>query len=296
MAAKTKNAGSGPLLVAWDGSPGSRAAIEEAVRIAPHGEIVLAFVIHETRAHQTTTIDREAALDALEHELASLRERGVRARMRIAAGAVAPLLLKIVREEQPSLVLVGAKAFGPDAAPPGLVARTLLRKAPAPALVVRATGTSAAPGSVWPRRIIVGIDFSPASTAALDQAALLAMREKTSVTLLHVTDSTGQRVPPATAQARLEEIARAFQSAGIPATACVVFGSPEKALVAEAESDPSAIVVVGTRTRGAFRRRLLGSVAEAVVHRAPGAVLVAHPTLRPMEGAVSLALETPPLP
>lgn len=75
--------------------------------------------------------------------------------------------------------------------------------------------------------------------------------------------------------ARAEEQIRA----GCPQTATrlsslVVSGTPERAIVEEAEQWNADLIIVGSHGYGFWERMLLGSVSDAVVHQAPCSVLV----------------------
>ncbi len=55
---------------------------------------------------------------------------------------------------------------------------------------------------------------------------------------------------------------------------CVLSGSPEQAIVEEAENWGADLIVVGSHGYGFWERMFIGSVSNAIVHHAPCSVLV----------------------
>ena len=79
-----------------------------------------------------------------------------------------------------------------------------------------------------------------------------------------------------TARARVEALAAGHARAGASISAHVVDAAPVPGLVHRLEQRPHDLAVVGASGRRGIRRLGLGSVAEAVVRRAPCSVLVAR--------------------
>ncbi len=61
---------------------------------------------------------------------------------------------------------------------------------------------------------------------------------------------------------------------GARLTTKVVTGSPNQEIVAEAENWGADLIIMGSHGYGFWRRALLGSVSESVVHHAPCSVVV----------------------
>ncbi len=139
--------------------------------------------------------------------------------------------------------------------------------------------------------ILVAVDFSPASLAAVRHACALA-EEGAVVRLLHVVDTEllphraflGQDLVEryyvalrSDAQRSLEQLARELENEGTRIETAIEEGRPADHLVAAAAG--ASLVVVGAHARSTIAGIALGSVAEAVARRSP------VPTLIVREGA-----------
>jgi nucleotide-binding universal stress UspA family protein len=138
-------------------------------------------------------------------------------------------------------------------------------------------------------RILVPLDFSPASTEALDHAVSLAKQFRATVHLVHVyPPDEASSVPGAghlllqSAEAieRLNE-----QLAGIhrkhvptfrPDNCYVRTGRPYEEIIGLAREIEADLIVLSTRGHSGLKHLLLGSTAERVVRSAPSPVLVAR--------------------
>ncbi len=168
----------------------------------------------------------------------------------------------------------------------GSVAQDVVRTATTDVLVAR--GEQAARGGY--HRILVATDFSPASERALDRALELAAPGGT-VDVVHFhhlplvvgTDALTYGRGPIEAsltdelQARGDRMLAARRKAGGPTLQFHVrHGFAVPGAVHWLEERPSGLAAVGSHGRRGFRGPVLGSVAEAVVRRAPCSVLIAH--------------------
>jgi nucleotide-binding universal stress UspA family protein len=167
----------------------------------------------------------------------------------------------------------------------GSVADRVVRHAPCPVLVARPSPRSGT--------IVVATDFSPASRAALLAAEGEAARRavSTRVSVVHCLDFPSDvmgfgyaplvAVPSRLSDSRStsreraqERLAAEVRAAGLEASLFVDDGPAASGIARLAESVSAELVVVGTSGRTGVSRALLGSVAEAVVRRAPCSVLV----------------------
>ena len=139
--------------------------------------------------------------------------------------------------------------------------------------------------------IIVGVDGSPASDAAISWAAHDAVMRGVSLTLMHVQDPVSRTWSPAEV---LEEVAgwQEAEGRGILANASKIahdiandtsqitingelqFSAPGPTLIDRSED--AELIVVGTDGRGALARGLLGSISSGLVRHARCPVAVVH--------------------
>jgi len=194
-------------------------------------------------------------------------------------GSVVPMLMALGHET--SLLVVGSRGHGRAGELfVGSVSQHLARHAPCPVAVVRATETKDA------RRIVVGLDGSRASEAALDFACERARTTGEKVSALRAgefgpvhLDSRGL-MPEALGDFLVDQERQLAASVSgavaahpeIDIESDFITLSPAKALV-EA-SHHASLVVVGSRGLNAFAGMLLGSVSHEVLHRAHCPVVV----------------------
>jgi universal stress protein A len=139
-------------------------------------------------------------------------------------------------------------------------------------------------------RILVPIDFSPASDAALDYARMLSATFGSALQLLHVIDDPtgasefvpdGFAVPTEELRTGLAEHARkrlgtlmsVVDRSRLHAHAETLFGTPAQTIVDYATATSTDLIVMGTHGRTGLAHLLMGSVAEQVVRTAPCPVL-----------------------
>jgi nucleotide-binding universal stress UspA family protein len=135
------------------------------------------------------------------------------------------------------------------------------------------------------KRILVPIDFSPPSDAALEYARSLAGRYGASLHLLHVAEDPyrafysaeifvpqveglREEILSDTAK-RLTARVRPTDVTELRATAESIIGTPAGSIVEYAAGRDIDLIVMGTHGRGGMAHLLMGSVAERVVRTAP---------------------------
>lgn len=143
--------------------------------------------------------------------------------------------------------------------------------------------------------VVVGVDFSEQSEAAVEQALAIARHAGARLALLHVglvpespagvPDSMTTTVTAYTRVAKeqlardraaLESLRERIEGQGVAVSQAVIDGFPDTGVVEGAGELGADLTVVGTHGRTGLKRFLLGSVAERVVRLSKNAVLVAR--------------------
>ena len=160
----------------------------------------------------------------------------------------------------------------------GSVSLKILHEAPFTVRIVKrgTIDTYAAP------RLLVGVDGSPDSDAAVMAVAARQWPGSTPVHVVAVVDPKIDSGPTpesraAAARARVEQIARQLADRGFTLTIGVLDGDPKEALLAEAEAWKADCIFVGARGLRAVERILLGSVSATLAARATCTVEVVRP-------------------
>jgi nucleotide-binding universal stress UspA family protein len=245
------------VIVGVDGSEAGYEACRQAKVLAPRdAPIEVVSVVHLADAVRTG-LSAPRVADQLQREAEATLNRaaeilGDRARTRFVNGLATDALLREVERVDATALAIGT--HGHRRATEimiGGVAGELLHRAPCSVLLARApTDATAFPGA-----LVVGIDGSPASEAALAAAQDLALRFGARLRI--VVASRGKNVDLDRVSLRAPLAERVDEH-------------PVKALVEASRS--ADLVVVGSR--GLHGLRALGSVSERVAHQAACSVLV----------------------
>ena len=156
----------GPVVIGYDGTPASLNALREAAALLQHRKALIVTVWKAglgfelialpassiglppapVDVHTALEVDRqqfEAARRAAEQATEVARQLGLEAAPLVVADdpetPVAETLLRVARERDASAIVVGAHAHGPIL---GGIARTVVREARCPVLLVREDGAS----------------------------------------------------------------------------------------------------------------------------------------------------------
>ncbi len=189
----------------------------------------------------------EEARTVLDELTAGLLREGIPSHSEIRQGAVAKMMVDVVRQYDAGLIVVGTK--GMEGAGPvivGAVAEQLVRLAPCPVLAVAADWNAGefrpAPGGP----VLLAMERNEATAAAVSTACSLA--EKFHRTLLVVHARTGAEASADPCAATAEEFG--IKSTELLAVRCLVKDGNPAEVVAEAvaEAHPSLLVAGVKRT------------------------------------------------
>jgi len=139
-------------------------------------------------------------------------------------------------------------------------------------------------------KILLAIDDSPYSAAAVEEVAARSWPSGTTVRLLSAVDVTPIVTEPVFVagldietmrneiagryKAVMSSAAASLQKKGITVEMVVRDGDPRSVIVDEANDWPADLIVVGSHGYSGVKRWLLGSVAQSVVSHAPCSVEV----------------------
>ncbi|CAI49037.1 UspA domain protein [Natronomonas pharaonis DSM 2160] len=266
------------VLVPLDGNAPAEAALEYALAAFPDAAVTAVCVVgvvdsaaaadqlpEDRRAEYDRAVaDAEAVLDD-----AAARADGRQLTTEVIYGPPSEAIPDYAADVNADRIVMGEHGqAGASDILLGSVAENVVRNAPVPVTVVR--GADAAGVE---QQILVGVDGSPLSTAALREA--VTAHDPDRVRVLTVVESDGDGPDDnAAAERLLETTIGAVDTEAADIETVVRDGDPADALVdAAATADH---VVVGSHGRTGIDRLTLGSVAEAVVRNAPVTVTVVH--------------------
>jgi nucleotide-binding universal stress UspA family protein len=286
-----------PIVVGFDGSDGSAAAVHWAVREASRRKVQLR-IVHATVPTHLPTMRSTAVAATTEwkEEASRTAAQGVEAARRLDPSLAVesrvylnqtPAAALAGESESASLLVVGARGGGFARLRLGSTAVEAIEVVPGPVVVVRGSGAGASSGS-GVAQIVVGVDGSEPARRALRFALEEAVVHRMGVAALHAWSKPwhqgllsfdapgGEDGSPDRQQAAAvlaESVATA--TAHFPETRVterLVNGQPSDALL-EA-SQEAELLVVGSRGAGSVVGRVLGSVSHSVIRQADCPVAV----------------------
>jgi len=232
-----------------------------------------------------------------DHVRAVLREWNVTAEASTASPAKA--LIRHAEETHPDLLVIGPRGrsalvqlvtYVLQGA--GSVAHQVIRFAPCSVRIGRTPPDR--PAALRPLRLLVGVDGSSESAAAVQSVAMRTWPAGTTVKVVAAVDQTAMNMMlPAMmnrtynegplidgrlwARQAVDQCAHELQSAGLAAEPIVLTGDPKYVLLREAQSWKADCVFVGAHGLSRFERVMLGSVSASVAEHATCSVeIVRH--------------------
>jgi nucleotide-binding universal stress UspA family protein len=270
----------GEVVIGYDGSADSERALDWADQLAAEQGRALRVLISEVDLSSVM----EVTADWHDTRIRELQED---ARLRLASARTHTHSVEVVSDpaaealvgasEKASTVVLGARGHSAvSGVLLGSVSQQVARRASCPVVVVREAKN---PGS---DRIVVGVDGSPSSRKALELAFEHADRTGAPVVAVHAwherfvrrETEEGLAEEISDAERLLEEALAglAGQYPDVRVSTETIPVAPQRVLVDASES--AALVVVGSRGRGALAGLALGSVSQSVLHHAQCAVVV----------------------
>ena len=139
------------------------------------------------------------------------------------------------------------------------------------------------------KQILAAVDFSPVTEAVATHAITMARAHGATVRLVHVAppepDFVGYEPGPQTVRdhiarglrgehRKLQEMERRLAGEGLAVRALLVQGDAAEKILKEAAEMHADLIILGSHGHGKLYELLVGSVAEAVLRRAPCPVLI----------------------
>lgn len=266
------------IVVGYDGSLSANGAIETGSVLFPGAEAVIVYLstppfgskgLRARLRHSARNVDELIDLVDTESEGESARLVDLGVTLARAAGWTAEPLVKrtwageglglaqVGEELQPDVMIVGARGTGASESKIGSVSDLVVHHAPRPILVVSQYMLSVEHEAVADGPVVVGVDGSAGSDRAWKAAEQLFPNR--TVVSAAVDDGDAD-------SADAMHHVRRFRGPGA--------GSTADALVAFADEQRAATLVVGSRGRSGLKKVLLGSVAGATLQRTFRPVLV----------------------
>jgi len=293
------------MLLATDGSPSAMRAAEVGARIAKgfDSEVTVLSVIPsisakvaplegeyysklinraDDNADEAAAIFKKAAVTVSEKEVPKGR------------ASVVEAIVQYAIQDKTDLIVMGTRGLGGlKRALLGSVSSGVAAHAPCATLVVRPTTKK---GGAAPSigRIMVAIDSSQNAQRALETAVDVAKGLNAELRIAHVVyvpalfwsmGVQGSAVPTQEIEDDAAKAARLLVAkavkyakdsgiAGVKDELVTDLVSPAEGIVQLAERDEVDLIVVGTRGNGGFKKLLLGSVANSILHYAHCSVMV----------------------
>lgn len=300
------------ILVPLDGSPRAEVILTQVARLLrlKDSEIILCQSSHVPLDFHTT---RTAAIDARMQEEATsylngvarrLSDQGARVRVRVGNGSPAEMILDIAANEGATMIAMSTHGRSGIARwIMGSVAEKVVRASTVPVLLVRSFRRSPQ-GDLHPavaqelafQRILVPVDGSPASTAAVEPALKFGKLADAEMRVLHVRPMV---IPPSPILPGMEAgapivplptlppeenpvvtaVADRFRASGLKVLHVSVEGDPAAEILDRSATQGVDLIVMGTHGRSGVSRWLTGSVAERVLRESTvPLLLVRSPT------------------
>jgi nucleotide-binding universal stress UspA family protein len=270
------------LMVGTDGSVSGQVAVAWAAAVAQatDADLVVASAWTPSQAElppETYERLRAEARRSLDDECSIAREAGIEYEARILDGDPRSVLLDAAERDDVDLLVTGTHGTGshPHALHLGSVAHHLADHTTRVLATVPASARS-----VWPARVLVGVDGSEGSAHAVEWCRDLARQLASEVIAAHASQPFGPS-DPATQETRVheqvEEWIAPLHEVGIPTRALVLQKEPVTALTEAGIREQVGLVVVGTRGLGGFSGLRLGTTALKVLHQSGLPVVLVPP-------------------
>jgi len=301
------------ILVGVDDSEPSKEGVALAARLAREhgGELLLCYAVDWLPLIANSAgayVDPGPVIEGLKEQGDALLAQAadsakhfrVDAKRCLVEGAPAESILKVAGDAECRLIVMGTHGRrGLGRLLIGSTSEAVLRGSTIPVLTVRPGMKIAAERGRCFERILVGIDASEPSDAAVKTVCEFSAEDRRRLLFFSGVDVgalSGVRGYDylairddlfAQAQQIVDDAVALARTHNVAAEGRLVEGDAADALVATAKEQETDLVVVGSHGRRGIRRFFLGSVAESVVRAAPVPVLVVRTSASATETTAS---------
>ncbi|HSL11734.1 MAG TPA: universal stress protein [Actinomycetota bacterium] len=283
------------ILLATDGGRHSEIVLEMLGRLGDRGRVEIhvltvngfEFAMRHAGAagHYSFESAQADAQRIVDETVAGVKDLGFTADGEAVEGDEATEILRIADDRAVGLILVGsAKERWVDTVVLGSVSSSVVHGTERPVMVVHE-----APSHEGPVKVLAATDGSDGAERAVRAFAGLADPERCTVEVLSVAPApplpaggpAGAVVdaPEFTergldaAREHAEAGASILRDAGFSVTATALPGAPVRAILERCEDEGHHLVVVGARGLGRFRAKVLGSVSDRILRKAPASLI-----------------------
>jgi nucleotide-binding universal stress UspA family protein len=227
----------------------------------------------------------DALVDAA---VAAAKALGVAAERHTLEGDPAENIVRIARDEQAGAIVMGTHGRrGLGRLVMGSTTEAVLRASDIPVLTIREDSKTATASRRCIERVLVALDDSGPSDAAVEAVLELPADDRLHVVFTSVADVDsviGSRgfyhyamirgVLCERAQCILDRALEAARAKGVAAEARVIEGTTHREILVAAQDEDADVIVMGSHGRRGLQRFFLGSVAERIIRTAQVPVLV----------------------
>jgi nucleotide-binding universal stress UspA family protein len=250
----------GAILLGYGGSTHSKLALAWADHLAHQLGRPLHVLVSALDVVDTLEASSELGAAAVVAELETMLEGAQAPSTSVTTVLTAPGPALVREAQHAYLTVLGSRAHGALASMVlGSISQHVTRHAPGPVVVVRE------PQDPTSTRIVVGVDGSSGSQAALEFAFEHADQTGAPLAVLHAAHQEGTAAD-ALVHEQVSPLADKYPAVAVAVETQTSGASPDQALVDASRT--AALVVVGSRGRGTLAALLKGSIAQSVLQHA----------------------------
>jgi nucleotide-binding universal stress UspA family protein len=273
------------ILVPLDGSQLAEMALPIAVSLADKSSTTLCLVtVASGKPGDLVYDDSELYLEEVS---SSLKHSGYGACFHVGTGAAADAIVQHAEDEHVELIVMTTRGrSGIARGLLGSVTDAVISEVSVPVYVVRSDNVQRIEGHTEPNSsVIVPLDGSELAETALESAISFAQSALTPIYLLRVIDEQATSEERDVAGAYLERLSERLAKRKVLAIPELMTGHPGESIIRSMNRRPSSVVVLTTRGAGGLTRWMRRSVADWLVHRAPGPIVVVSPRQQALLGS-----------